>query len=237
VQLLVSVRDADEAGVALRAGAHILDAKEPGEGPLAPVRPEVLAAIMQQLPPATPISVALGEPRDVPALVRLLSERRGALTGRPSFVKFVMPTLARDVLAACVAATRVEAPGARVVLAAYADRTEVPLVEVAAVVADAGADGVLLDTAAKDRSLLDVVSGDALAAFVAAGHARGLFVALAGSLRADDLPRVGALGADVAGVRGAACEGGRGGALNPQRVRALRLAAERGPRAHAVPSS
>jgi uncharacterized protein (UPF0264 family) len=237
VQLLVSVRDAEEAAVALRAGAHILDAKEPGEGPLAPVRPEVLAAITLVLPSATPISVALGEPRDVAALARLLAERRGALTGRPSFVKFVMPAPAADVLTACVAAARAGAPGARVVLAAYADRTDVALVELAAVAAEAGADGVLLDTAAKGRSLLDLVSVDALTAFVAAGHARGLFVALAGSLRADDLPRVAALGADVAGVRGAACDGGRSGALSPERVRALRLAAERGPRAHAVPSS
>ena len=236
MQLLVSVRDAEEAGLALRAGAHILDAKEPAEGPLAPVRPEVLAAISRVLPPATPLSVALGEPRDVPALTRLLSERRGALSGRPAFVKFVMPTRAPDVLTACVAAARAGAPGARVVLAAYADRTDVALVELAALAAQAGADGVLLDTAGKGRSLLDVVPIEALAAVVAGGHARGLFVALAGSLRADDLPRVAALGADVAGVRGAACDGGRSGALSPQRVRALRLATERGRRAHAVPS-
>ena len=237
MQLLVSVRDAEEAGVALRAGAQILDAKEPGEGPLAPVRPEVLAAIARVLPSTAPISVALGEPRDVTVLARLLSERRGELAGRPSYVKFVMPAHATDMLTACVAAARATAPGARVVLAAYADRTDVGLVELASVVAAAGADGVLLDTADKGPSLLDLVSVETLTGFVAAGHARGLFVALAGSLRADDLPRVAALGADVAGVRGAACDGGRSGALSPQLVRALRLAAERGPRARAVPPS
>ena len=236
MQLLVSVRDAAEAELALGAGAHILDAKEPGEGALAPVRPEVLAAIVRVLPSATPISVALGEPHDVPALERLLQERRGLLAGRTSFVKFVMPTRDPGMLANCVTAARAGAPGARIVLAAYADRVECPLVEFAGLAAGAGADGVLLDTAAKRRSLLDLMPIDALATFVAAVHARGVFVALAGSLRAADLPRVAALGADVAGVRGAACEGGRSGTLSPQRVRALRQVAERGPRVHAAPS-
>lgn len=237
MQLLVSVRDAEEARLALGAGADILDAKEPGDGPLAPVHPAVLAAITQVLSPATSISVALGEPHDLPALERLLRERRGALTGRAAFVKFVIPSRDPRVLTACVSAARAGAPGARIVLAAYADRTDAGLVELANIVAEAGADGVLLDTAAKGRSLLELVPGDALATFVAAGHARGIFVALAGSLRAADLPRVAALGADVAGVRGAACEGGRSGALSPQRVRALRRMAERGPRVHAAPSS
>lgn len=237
MRLLVSVRNAEEAGLALGAGAHILDAKEPADGPLAPVRAEVLEAIARMLPSGTPLSVALGEPRDVPALERLLRERRDALGGHASFVKFVIPDRNRDVLSACVAAARVGAPGARVVLAAYVDRLDVTLVELADLVADAAADGVLLDTEVKAGSLLERVGEDALAAFVAAGHARAIFVALAGSLRADDLSRVAALGADVAGVRGAACEGGRSGVLSPRRVRVLRLVAERGPPAHPVPSS
>jgi len=237
VQLLVSVRDAIEAAVALEAGAHIVDAKEPDRGPLAAVDPEVLAAITQRLPASTPISAALGEPADVGALEQALACRCAALLHHPAYVKFVIPALAPDVLAACVAATRAAVPHARVVLATYADRSEAPLVEVARLVGTAGADGVLVDTASKGRSLLDIVPAAVLEAFVGMGHASGLFVALAGSLSAEDLPRVAALGADVAGVRGAACDGGRNARLSGLRVRALRLVVERGPRARAALSS
>jgi len=237
VQLLVSVRDAIEAAVALEAGAHIVDAKEPDRGPLAAVHPEVLAEIARRLPAASPISVALGEPSDVGALEQALACRRSLLLDRPAYVKFVIPSLAPEELAACVAATRAAVPRVRVVLATYADRGAAPLVEVARLVAAAGADGVLVDTAAKGRSLLDIVPRTVLEAFVAAGHADGLFVALAGSLSADDLPRVAALGADVAGVRGAACYGGRNAGLSGTRVRGLLRALASGPRAFAALSS
>ena len=84
----------------------------------------------------------------------------------------------------------------------------------------------LLDTAVKDgRGLLDWLSPDALTALVDEAHALGLEVALAGALRAEDLPVVRATGADIAGVRSAACgDGRRSGPLDAARVRALRAA-------------
>jgi uncharacterized protein (UPF0264 family) len=50
----------------------------------------------------------------------------------------------------------------------------------------------------------------------------GLMVALAGQLTADDLPFARDAGADIAGVRGAACDGGRSGRVSADKVRALR---------------
>jgi uncharacterized protein (UPF0264 family) len=81
----------------------------------------------------------------------------------------------------------------------------------------------MLDTAVKDgRGLLDWLSPDALASLVAEAHSVGLQVALAGALRAEDLPVIRATGADIAGVRSAVCGGGRRSApLEPERVRAL----------------
>ena len=50
-------------------------------------------------------------------------------------------------------------------------------------------------------------------------------MALAGALRAEDLPVVRATGADIAGVRSAACsDDRRSGPLDAARVRALRAA-------------
>ena len=119
-------------------------------------------------------------------------------------------------------------PGAVVVAAAYADARRVahaplPPELLARVARAAGAGACLLDTAVKDgRGLLDWLSPDALAALVADAHAAGLQVALAGALRAEDLPVVRATGADIAGVRSAACrEGRRSGRLDAARVRAL----------------
>ena len=70
--------------------------------------------------------------------------------------------------------------------------------------------GCLIDTAIKDgRGLLSWLGADALAELVAEAHAAGLEIALAGELRAEDLPTVRATGADIAGVRSAACRDGR----------------------------
>ena len=83
---------------------------------------------------------------------------------------------------------------------------------VVAVAVRAGARGVMLDTADKGGpGLLRLFEPAALAAWVREGHAAGLFVALAGRLAADDVGAVRDAGADVVGVRGAACVGGRAG--------------------------
>ena len=66
------------------------------------------------------------------------------------------------------------------------------------------------------------LNANALAAWVAAGHSRGLTVALAGQLTIDDLSPVLDTGADIAGVRGAACEGGRSSRISAERVNALK---------------
>jgi uncharacterized protein (UPF0264 family) len=226
VQLLVSVRDAGEARGAGAVGADIIDAKEPALGALAPVPPATLAAIADALPPGARLSVALGEPADVDALAASLAARAEVVRGRPVFLKFVPPTLDVGALSAMVACARHAAPGAQVIVAGYADRLAATgLGRLAQAAAEAGADGVLLDTAAKGVSLLVRLAVPELEGFVAAAHARGLLVALAGSLALEDLPRIAALGADVAGVRGAACDGDRAGRLSAPRVRRLLQAA------------
>ena len=85
------------------------------------------------------------------------------------------------------------------------------------------ASGVLIDSADKGGpGLRALVGGAALSRLVRAVHEAGLQVALAGKLRAEDLPVVADTGADIAGVRGAACDGGRTGRISTKRV--VRLA-------------
>jgi len=91
------------------------------------------------------------------------------------------------------------------------------------IAARAGASGVLLDTADKGGpGLLGLVSPAALESWVARAHEAGLTVALAGKLTAGDLPLICAIGADIAGVRGAACEDGRSTRISWEKIRTLR---------------
>jgi GNAT superfamily N-acetyltransferase len=116
---------------------------------------------------------------------------------------------------------------AAVIAAAYADAERAPGLPPESLVAAAqcaGVAGCLLDTAVKDgRGLFRWLDSRTLAALVAEAHAAGLEVALAGALRAEDLPAVRATGADIVGVRSAACRDGRRTApLDPARITHLR---------------
>src|SRR5207302_6602391 len=92
---------------------------------------------------------------------------------------------------------------------------------VVAVAAETGAAGLLLDTAWKDAPLFALESPHAVAAWVDAARAAGLFAALAGSLSGGDFATARAVGAELVGVRGAACIGGRKGRVSRARVGAL----------------
>ncbi|HZS57789.1 MAG TPA: (5-formylfuran-3-yl)methyl phosphate synthase [Gemmatimonadaceae bacterium] len=182
--------DAADATAAIDGGADIIDAKDPSRGPLGPVAPDALAAIVARVAGRRPVSAALDDtPGDLPRL---------------AFAKLTRP---RSV------------PGCAIVLAAFADRCWEHVIEVAT---RNRAHGVLLDTSDKNGlGLFGLVSEDALRRWVERAHEAGLTVALAGKLTVDDLSKAAALGADIAGVRGAACDGGRGGRVSAERVRAL----------------
>jgi uncharacterized protein (UPF0264 family) len=233
MKLLVSVVDAEEARAAAAAGADIVDVKNPAEGSLGAPLPDVIAAVRAVVPAELPVSAAIGDMPNLPgtaALAALGAARSGARFVKVGLWGVSTEAEAVELLrAVCGAVTGL--PGTVVVAAAYADARRVPHAllppKLLPRVADAAGVGVcLLDTAVKDgRGLLAWLSPPELAALVTDAHAAGLQVALAGALRLEDLPVVRAAGADIAGVRSAACGGGRRiGALDPERVRGLRSA-------------
>jgi uncharacterized protein (UPF0264 family) len=224
VQLLVSVRDAGEATAALTGGAQVVDAKDPAHGALGAVSPHALARIAAVIPEEIPLSVALGDALAPPTAFQAA---RAAVRVGARFVKlgFLGVHGADGITASIEAAVDGTAGCARVVAAAYADwecagaPSPEELLELAA---GAGAHVVLLDTAAKaGRRLFELMSADDVGAWVDAAHAHGLLAALAGSLDASGVAQADDLGADVAGVRGAACAGGREGRVTAARVREL----------------
>jgi uncharacterized protein (UPF0264 family) len=118
-----------------------------------------------------------------------------------------------------------------VIATAYADAYRVNSLDPRAIVdaaAEAGATGVLLDTADKQGpGLPGLMSVATLSSWVRAARDAGLLVALAGKLSVADFRYANETDADIVGVRGAACEGGRTGRIVVARVRALRSAVPR----------
>jgi hypothetical protein len=73
----------------------------------------------------------------------------------------------------------------------------------------------------------------ALHAWIGQVRAAGMLVALAGSLSIKGVRAVAELQADIVGVRGAACVGGRTGVVSEERVAELKAALSRGVAARA----
>lgn len=230
--MLVSVRDPGEVGAALDGGADIIDAKDPGRGALGAVDAATLVQVLERVPATIPFSAALGDPRDAASAAGLLRglpvSRRAAATFVKLGVAGVESALAAEgMLRATVEAAHRHPARPLVIAVAYADAELHGLGPgaIAALARRAGAGGVLVDTMRKDGgSLLDSLPPAQLRAWVADARHLGLLVALAGRLDCADLDLVGNCGADVVGVRGAACEGGREGRVSTAKVRRLRAA-------------
>jgi uncharacterized protein (UPF0264 family) len=234
LQLLVSVRSADEVGPALAGGADIIDAKEPDRGSLGAVDRDVLSRILQRVPDDRGVSVALGDvtrPEQVRAAVLGLElPQRSPTYLKLGFAGVRSPDQVARLLQVAVSITSRMVASPRIVAVAYADPERagtVPPALIPPLAEAAGAAGVLLDTHGKDgRGLLEWLPSGALGDWVALARQAGLLAALAGSLRPSDLALVWRAQPDVVGVRGAACSGGRQGRVSEDRVRRFRLALE-----------
>ena len=227
MRLLVSVRSEEEARAALAGGADIIDAKEPSRGALGAVEIGVLREIVSVVNGLRPVSAALGDSGDSEWLA---ASAEAAAEAGATFVKVGFADV-RDAVAvrarlACVmeGALRPSTPCAMVAVA-YADWDEVggaaPQTVLAAAAAE-GAMGVLVDTVRKDGAgLFRCLGRAALESLVREARALSLMVALAGRITIEDLSFAYEAGAEIAGVRGAACEGGREGRVQESRVREL----------------
>lgn len=236
MQLLVSVRSAAEAASALAGGADVIDAKEPALGALGAVAPDVLTAIDRTVPPSVSLSVAVGDVTEPEEAARLIAELPLLPRAAAVYAKLALPAPDEPrwaaILGAAARAAADHVARPRIIAAVYADRcTANQLLRVINAAVIARAAGVLLDTATKDgRSLLDWHTVDLLERWADTARTAGLLSGLAGSVGASQVPVLAAAGADVMGVRGAACDGGRTGMIDANRVAALRQALARSAR-------
>jgi hypothetical protein len=225
MRLLISVVDAAEAVEAAVAGADIIDVKDPATGALGAAAPWSVREIRKAVPPELPVSAALGDGPfrpDAAAADADALAKAGAV-----FVKLGLRDTPADGALASFRPVAAALPRAvHLIVAGFADHRRAnsphPL-DLPALAQAAGAHGCLIDTAVKDgRGLFHWLDEAALRSFVALCRSRGLLSALAGSLAPGDLPLLAGIGADIVGVRGAACTGDRvRGRVSRERVAAL----------------
>ncbi|MGZ8399880.1 MAG: (5-formylfuran-3-yl)methyl phosphate synthase [Methyloceanibacter sp.] len=229
---LASVRDAEEAELALRAGADIVDLKDPGQGALGAIAPDTIAACVKQVAGRAPISATIG---DLP--LEGDKVRAAVLATAALGVDYVKLGLFPGGDAErCLKRLAGDIAQLRLILVLFADA--VPAFDAIELAARIGAHGVMFDTLGKGGGALpEHMSFMGLADCIAAAKAEGLIVGLAGSLQARHVPSLVALQPDLLGFRGALCEqGDRTLPLDPQRLAGVRSLIPERPRVFHEPN-
>jgi uncharacterized protein (UPF0264 family) len=222
VRLLVSVRDAREARVALAGGAAVIDVKEPSRGSLGAASISTSREIIAAVGGRAPVSVVIGDVDSVEGSARAAREHAplGADVLKVGLAGVRSATMARHILGTLTAAART-----MVLVVAYADFERAWSLDPEAILGlcpTSGIDGIVLDTHDKSRGhLLSCLTTPRLARLIESAHSCGLLVGVAGKLSESHVPLMRELGADLFGVRGAACLGTRSGALSGELVARL----------------
>ena len=201
-----------EASEAIAGGADIIDVKNPNEGALGANYPWVIKRIREITPKNIEVSCTLGEVPNLPGSISLAA--LGAASLGVDYIKVGLyglktPQETIFLLQNVNKAAKECNPKIKVVATGYADAGRIAAIDpllIPEIAHKAQADVAMIDTSVKDgKNLFDYLTQEQLKKFINSTHNFGLEAALAGSLRKQDLPVVYGLGADVAGLRGAAC--------------------------------
>ncbi len=216
--LLVSVRDAEEAEAALTGGANVIDVKEPSAGPLGSASIESIAAVVRAVGDAALVTAAMGDISDRFPVEQLPSGIAIGKLGMAGGAKGPW----REPSERWASRLPKFAAGALVAYADWRSAGAPTPEEVLTQAEKIGCRGFVVDTWSKGGvCALDLLESDRLRSLVAEAVSQGLFVVLAGSLTIDRIEEAASYGPTLVGVRGAACLGGRSGAIDTGRVRAL----------------
>jgi uncharacterized protein (UPF0264 family) len=223
-KLLVSVRDATEAGIAVKAGADWIDVKEPSRGALGRSDTATIGEVAARVAGRRPVSAAAGELDDLaPEIVGEMAEISGlqlvkiglaGVAGSPDWITrwYRVIEQFRDV-------------AIQVAAVAYADwrRAAAPPPETIIAHAVGRCDALLVDTFDKlGPATTDLLAPESLADLVAAAHQAGMLTVLAGRLSGQSLRLAATANPAYVGVRGAVCRGNRTSAIDARLVREAR---------------
>ena len=193
-------------------GADIIDVKNPTEGPLGANFPWIIQDIVKIVPNDIETSCTIGEMPNCPGSISLAA--RGAATIGVNYIKVGLSGLRKkqetiNFLTNIVKSVKDYNSKIKVVITGYADAKKIgsinPLM-VPKITSKVQADVAMIDTAIKDgSSLFNYLNEHQLNNFINEANKFKLITALAGSLKKEELAKVYSLGADIAGIRGAAC--------------------------------
>ena len=202
-RFLASVRDEAEALIALRAGADLIDFKEPSAGALGALDPLLLAKAVGEIAARAKTSATIGDLPMEAGLLRDAVTRIGA--AGVDYVKLgVFPGEHAET---AIAELAPEARKHNLILVLFADA--MPEFDAVTLAATIGAHGVMLDTMAKTgQSLLDNMEIEAIAEFVSRTRRHGLLAGLAGSLKPRHVAPLLTLEPSLLGFRSALCRDG-----------------------------
>ena len=218
-RLLVSVRNATEAQIAVDEGVQLVDVKEPRSGSLGAAPAESIRQVADICCGQTILlSVALGELLETPQVY--LPENV-----LPAFVKCGLSGCGQRPHWSDLWQKRMERHAELAVAVVYADWKTANAPSSTAVVKHAvevGCRTVLLDTFDKSKgSLLQHMTLEEIYRWIATVRKRGMKAVVAGSLTQSLIVPLLAGGADCVALRGAACRGSRSGSLDRDKLRQL----------------
>lgn len=216
--LLAGVTNLREAEIALDGGADIIDLRSASPGAFGALPVPVVTETVALIARRRPVWATAG---DGPLPPEALAERVSALA--ETGVDYIKVGVFGDgAAAACIAALAPIAQHVALVGVLFADRR--PDLGLLPLLARSGFSGVMLDTLDKGAgSLRRHVADAGLGRFVGRAAMDGLLCGLAGSLTAQDVVPLFALGPDFLGFRGALCAGGdRQAEIDPAAVARLR---------------
>lgn len=221
-QLLVSIRDAEEARMALEEGVHWIDLKEPARGALGTPPIETAFQVAQVLQNHSQRSVALGE------FTELVEAHALQLAHHFPVLKIGLSGLRMGIRKPATRRRLFELAdafrplGARLVPVIYADwqASDAPRPdEVFRIANELASEYILVDTFHKDgRCLLDHLSLGDLRQLISISQASGCRAILAGSLRFSQLEPLLLLPIAAIGVRGGVCDTGRDGPISRRKL-------------------
>src|SRR5690606_20297400 len=143
VKLLASVNGMDEAQVALRGGADIIDLKDPADGALGALAPEVVSQTVAFVSGRKPVSAVCGNLPMDPAMMLEAAEKYAATDVDYLKIGFFPGPQA----GACIRAVARLAESINLIAVLFADKE--PDFELLPLFAESGFHGVMLDTAQK----------------------------------------------------------------------------------------
>lgn len=207
MKLLVSVRDVQEARLAVDAEVDIVDVKEPNAGALGRADDNVIKNISSSLGGRATLSVALGELADIVDEDRSIF---GDLLEGIAYCKIALANMADEPWQAKVRELIKSLPGStQLVVVSYVDHFNCSSPtpdEVIQFAIDFSLPLMLFDTfEKKQNSLFDLATVDTVSRWIEQLRESEIDVAIAGSIGQKHLPDVLICNPDVVGVRGAVC--------------------------------